>query len=327
MTSSLYDELVPMDVSGSQTNQQDDEDDLVEMDIVEDPKPRSNESWESYVKRVGKDVALQFIKGTASGALGSYGNIAELLGLKQPDEPPERLKAKHGREFDILEKMNQGQAPSFTELLEITDDDQFPDIWKLPTSRGIEEIIEPYIGEPETMAGRYAKRGGSIYGGGLALGATAPIPAGAAAIAGQTTEEVGGGPGAQLISEIAALVLTQGRGGGPKSGNRAVQQRMDALKELGYTDEEITLAVNASKENMSRSRLAKRTDKVERAFESVQEKGEHLVDNILAEAFPGIEEGAQSVHSAASEIYGDAVRAAEKKWQNKILTKLIDEAI
>ena len=186
------------------------------------------------------DFSKQGAQGFGIGLLGTYGDVLDLLGLQATDVLPGE-KAKIGRDFDILEKMNQGEKPSFGELMELSDEDVIPRYSRLASSRQVEEHGKQLglVSEPKTAAGRYGRRMGRLGGGGVAFGGggiIAPIVAGAA---GQTLEELGAPPWAQAAAEIIAALKF-----GPKtnvpvtSKTKEVEKVLKDLRKAGYSEKE-----------------------------------------------------------------------------------------
>jgi len=264
-------------------------------------------------EQIAKDVAKQGIKETLIGAGGTYGDLLELAGL--PQGPSAATKAKHGRDFDVLEKMNQpGYKPSFSDIYSLSDDDDIlPASGGFPTTKGLSELSDLLggPGEAETPAGKYAGRMGRLYGSGLAFGQVNPLPAVAAGGAGQATEDLGGGPLTQMAAEIATLLLTQGRGAGKTlvgSAKQDVQTKINQLRSLGYTEQDITLAINHASKGKKAGIKASKGAKTEQAFEDVIERSDQMVSDILTSEIPGIERGTQHVHQMASDAYGAVAR-------------------
>ena len=65
------------------------------------------------------DFGKQAVQGVGIGALGTYGDILDMLGLQSKETLPGE-QAKYSREFDILEKMERGEVPSAGELMELS---------------------------------------------------------------------------------------------------------------------------------------------------------------------------------------------------------------
>jgi hypothetical protein len=268
---------------------------------------KSKELQKSYLD-IAKDVGKQATKETLIGAGGAYGDLLELAHLDVKELPGQ--KARRKGQFDILEKMKDpNYKPSAGELLMLSeDDDLLPETFGLPTSENLRDLND-FVGgpgEPETAAGKYAARSGKFYGQGLAFGQVNPGPAVAAGVAGQAVEDAGGGPLLQAAAEITALLATPG--GGTKkllsSNKKEVAEKINQLRKLGYTEEDITLAINSAYKDSKTARLASKGKKTEKAFENLSENSDKIVKDILAAEIPGIERGTQHVHDLASDFYG-----------------------
>ncbi len=266
--------------------------------------------------KIGKDVAKQAGKELLIGVGGTYGDLFSLIGkatgLENKGEA-EGYEAKTDIESDILGKLQKpGYIPSIGELQTLSDEDILPTATRLPTSedlRNANELIGG-PGEAETLPGKVAGRSGRIYGAGLATGQINPIPALIAGTAGQATEELGGGPLLQAGAEIVSLLLTQGRGQPLSSINTEVRQNIENLRRLGYTDEQITLAINSAYRNSKVAKIASKGRKTEEAFEDFTTRSDQMVSDILTSEIPGIERGTQHVHQLASDAYGHVANNA-----------------
>lgn len=306
-----------------------DESDGEDLDAFADYRPREEEieevkaekrkpkkpptTWESV-----KDYAKQATKETLIGVGGTWGDLAELAGLGNKGGTPGQ-KSRWDAEAEILDKMNQpGYKPSFSDIYMLSgDSDIAPEPFSLPTTKDLESVND-FLGgpgEPETDAGRYGKRQGRLYGSGLAFGQVNPIPALAAGGVGQVVEDQGGGPLLQAASEIATLLLTQGRGAGKTlvgSAKKEVSDKINKLRQLGYTEEEITLAINSASKGKNLGIKASKGAKTEQAFENFAEHSNQMVSDILTAEIPGIERGVANVHQMASDAYGQVAREASQ---------------
>ncbi len=261
-------------------------------------------------REIAKDVAKQGGKELLIGLGGTYGDLAELAGLNK-QIPSQEAKPK--QDFETLEKLSRpGYKPSFADISSLSeDDDLMPASTQLPTSeslRGFNEAVGG-PGKAETEPGRYAGRIGKLAGQGLAFGQVNPAPAAVAGGAGQYVEEQGGSPLAQAAAEIAGLLLTPaGKARALTSGKEKVRGMIDELRNLGYTDEQITLAINSANKNSKLVKAASKGTKTEQAFENFAEHSDDLIGNILAKEVPGFEKGAQEVHQLASDAYGEVAK-------------------
>lgn len=278
------------------------------IDIEPATKEKSPELKNSYAKIFG-DVAKQGIKETLIGAGGTYGDLLDLAGLNNKEADQQR----NTRDFETLERIQQpGYKPTTQDISSLEDDSDYPTSFSLPTSENLRSVNEAIggPGEPETPQGKYAQRAGKLYGAGIPFGQVNPIPAIAAGVVGQGVEDLGGGPLLQTASEIVTLLATQGKSGAVSSSKKAVQDKIDSLRKLGYADEQITLAINAAHKNGKRAKIASKGGKTEQAFEDFATKSDDLISNIISGEVPGIERGSKYVHELASDAYGQVAKEA-----------------
>ncbi len=280
------------------------------LDVDVNPEEKSPELQHSYLEIFG-DVAKQGIKETLIGAGGTWGDLAELAGVNKQTE---FSKQRNSRDNEILERMNKpGYKPSFEDIDALSgEDDIIPSSFQLPTSQNLRDVNEAIggPGEAETGPGRYAARTGRLYGSGLAMGQLNPLPALAAGGVGQSVEELGGGPLAQTAAEIITLIGTQGRSGKNllNSSKKEVQDKINKLRQLGYTEEDITLAINSASKGKKGGVNASKSAKTEKAFENFAEKSDDIVEGILSSEIPGVEKGISKVHEMASDAYGQVAK-------------------
>lgn len=277
----------------------------------------SNENIEPTSLEKTADYGKQFGKGLLIGAGGTWGDLAELAGLNT--KVSEADNAKNFRDYETLDRIQKSGKPTWEDIVNLEGDDASPS-FKLPTTDDLESANAALGGpseNPETTAGKFGKRQGRLVGGGAVLGAqglvggvAAPI---VAATAGQTVEELGGGPLAQGAAEIATLLLTQGRGSGKtlvSSAKKEVQDKINKLRQLGYTEQDITLAINSASKGKVGPISASKGTKTEQAFENFAEHSQDIISDILTSEIPGISGGTQNVHRIASNAYGQVVQQA-----------------
>ncbi len=266
--------------------------------------PKQEElSFGEYAKDFGKQTA----QGFGIGALGTYGDILDLLGLQSKEILPGE-KEKYNREFDILQKTQEGHAPSFGELMELSGDDEIaPRFSRIPSSKDIESMGKNVglVSEPETAAGRYGKRIGRLAGGGAAFGATglaAPIVGGAA---GQTLEEAGAPPWAQAAAEmIAALKFAPKTNVPITSKSKEVEEVIKDLRKSGYAEKDITLAKSALEERKILKKYASLTPEAENAITQGVKNSEELLKQQIKKGLPGYAEGGLPyLEKQASNVY------------------------
>lgn len=279
------------------------------IEISQGSSEPSKELKNSYAKILG-DVAKQGTKETLIGAGGAYGDLLELVGAGGQSEAD---KQRNSSDFDILQRMEQpGYKPNYADISSLTEDSSLPAARWLPTSNDLRTVNEAIggPGEPETPQGKYAARSGKIYGQGLAFGQVNPTPAVLAGSAGQAVEDLGGGPLLQGAAEIATLIATQGKGIPLTSAKKDVKEKIKALRELGYSDQDITLAINAAHKNSRKAQIASKGAKTEQAFEDFSSNSDKIVGDILAGEIAGFEKGSKHVHQMASDAYGQVAKEA-----------------
>jgi len=254
-----------------------------------------------------REAAVHGAKGLARGAIGSYGNVLDIAGLS-PKGQAFGEKERRAHEFEILKKMEQpGYVPSYGELMSLSDEG-FPS-YRFPTSEDVESLMRQLGApeEPETAAGRYASRIGEFVGAGSAFGAPAVVPSAIAGAAGQSLEEIGAPKWAQAAAEIATLLKTGKVKGGLNATNPEIKGKLADLKQMGFSDQDLTLAMNALKERGVVEKLAKETGHSNKIFEKSFSNMSERFNEQLAKAYPGLEEGLPAMKEAAGEIF-DSVK-------------------
>jgi hypothetical protein len=267
-----------------------------------------NKPKETTPGEYASDFATQGAQGFGIGGLGTYGDILDLLGLQAKETLPGE-KEKYNREFDVLEKMNKGEErPSFSDLMELSDDDSIaPRYSRLPSSQDIENIGKKggIVTEPKTAAGRYGKRIGKLAGSGAVLGANAvkaPIVAGAA---GQTLEEAGFPPWVQAAAEIAVTLKTAYKSSVPvTSKSPEVKKVLSDLRKAGYSEQDITLAKSALEERKLLKKYSSLTPEAENSIIKGVKNSEELFKNEIKKGLPGYAEGGLPyLEKQASKVY------------------------
>lgn len=300
---------------------QDDEEDLdrfsnfrpVPEKVEERKKERYKEENPTFSEGA-PDYTKQFAKGTLIGAGGLYGDLAQLAGIRPKDIPGQEERSS--AEYDVLTRMKDPDyKPSFFDLELLSGDSEGVGAYNLPTSQSLEEFsdLSGASGEPENIAGRFGKRQGRLYGSGLAFGQFNPLPSLIAGGVGQLVEEKGGSPAQQLVAEIAAFLLTPTKSSGQlgAKASQEVKDKINQLRKLGYTDEDITLALNAQSKGKNLGVKAFKGERTEKAFEDAIERSNDLVSDILSSEIPGIDKGIKEVHQIASDAYGQVAKQAQ----------------
>lgn len=296
---------------------------------IDIPKEKSLELEKSYREILG-DIAKQGTKEFLIGAGGAYGDLLELA----PKSPG--IEARHASDFEALERLNDpNSSPSLADLYSLSDEGISSEGFKLPSSENLRSASEAIggPGQAETTQGRYVGRIAKNYGASVATGNLNPAGAILSGAAGQTVEERGGGHLAQAAAEIIGMlagdkggkVLARKAGMTPQatlgSSKKAIQEEINRLRALGYTDEEITLAINRAHKNASK--LASKGEKTEEAFEKFSKKSDELVSDILSTEIEGYEKGSEYVHQLSRDAYGKVIEGSEKiKLKN--LDKFVD---
>lgn len=279
-------------------------------DIAPISSEKSPELKNDYAK-IFKDVLKQGAKETLIGVGGAYGDLQELLGLR-PDQ--ESQKKKNLKEHETLQKLDENGQASLSDIMSLSEDSDLPRTLDLPTSGDIRKASN-FLGgpgEPETTPGKLAGRVGGLLGQGAAFGVVNPVGPIVGGAAGQAVEELGGGPLLQSAAEIAGLIASQGKSWKTNIANKNVQQQVDALRNLGYTDEQITLAINSAYKDGKATALASKSARTEQAFEDFASKSDDVISDILSSEVPGIEKGTKHIHEMASDAYAKVVEDASK---------------
>lgn len=257
----------------------------------EAPKEAKVHSWGDIIS----DVFKQGIKETAIGAGGTVGD------LYQASKP----------NADLIDINPLQFAPTTDKLREVNEAAGGP-------------------GEAETGYGRAAGNIGKLYGSGLPFGQINPLPAIVGGLAGEGVKELGGGPLLQGAAEIASMILTPTKW--PtlvNSARKAVQEKIANLMKLGYTEKEVTLAVNSASKGKKLGVKAHKGAKTEQAFEDFSQKSDQLVNDILSTEIAGYEEGSKHVHKLASNAYGEVLEQGKNvkiKDTEKFFNKM-DKAV
>lgn len=280
------------------------------------------------------DVGKQGAQGFGIGGLGTYGDILDLLGLQSKETLP-GAKSKYNREFDVLQKTQEGGTLSTGEIMELSEDDEIaPRFSRLPNSQEVENFGKEFglVSEPKTAAGRYARRIGKLGGGGVALGSTAvasPILAGAA---GQTLEEMGFPPWVQALAEIVIGIKSA-----PKKANvpvtsktKEVEETISNLRKAGFSEKDITLAKSALEERKILKKYASLTPEAENSIQQGLKNSEELFKQQVKKGLPGYAEGGLPyLEKQASNVYQSMEElAASVPIKNKEpVKKSIEETI
>lgn len=238
---------------------------------IKEAEPFSFKEIPGYLGQSLKETAIHGAKGVAKG-LGTLGSLYEMASVK-----PEGAKQI------------------------------------IPTSEDIGKFLE-YLGVPKeakTVAGRTAGRIGEFVGGGAIFGAPALVPSAVAGTVGQALEEAGAPKWAQAAGEIVTFLKTGKHPKGVLSSSPELQEHIKDLKNLGFSDQDITLAKNALEKRGLLKKVSKETGKTQKVFEeSFKNIGEKFNEQ-LVKVYPGLEEGIPSMKEVASEILNNVTERAK----------------
>lgn len=276
---------------------------------------------ESYIKKTLKEIPTQFAKEAISGFGGTYGDILDLLGLQSKDILP-------GEQFQY--ERESKSTPE--ELINLVDaDDVLPRYSRIPSSKQVRGIAEELgtAKEAETSLGKFAGRVGRFAGAGAAFGHPLLGTAVKAGAAGQALEELGAPEWAQAAGEIIATLGKSGSKVPLSSKNLQVQQSIDKLRKLGYSEKDLTLAKNALEDRNVLTSFSKMTPKAKNVFNQTLKNSEETFNNILNDVIPGLEHGIEQVGKNSAQFYkGISDLASEVPITNKsIFNKKLDKAI
>lgn len=225
-----------------------------------------------------KDVGEQVFTKGVSGAIGSYGNILEAFGLQSPEErsilPGQR--EVYNIQSDILEKINRGERPSFSDLYLLSDDDIAPTYSRLPTSKEIENLLESAtgIGEGKTPAGRISGRGAKFFGEGVTLpggGLKSLFGLGASGVAGQSIRESEGSETLATGIEIGGPILQSLTSGKLFPKTKEGKELLSGGKKIGLTEKQLTPLLQSENKTAILSKFARKGTKSKKLFNSIKE--------------------------------------------------------
>lgn len=224
-----------------------------------------------------KDIGQQVISKGISGVTGSYGNVLEAFGLQTPESQiTPAQEQRYSSQFDVLEKSRQGERPSFSDLLSLSDE-EYPDISRLPTSKEVSKGIKDVtgIGEGETPVGRIAGRGAEFLGEAAALpggGTKALLSTGGAGIAGQTLRETGAPESLASGTEIVGSILPAVVQGKLVPRGSVAQEIVDAGRKIGLSEKMITPLIQSEKKVATVGKVARKGESTKKLFGQIKEK-------------------------------------------------------
>lgn len=234
-----------------------------------------------------KDVGQQVLSKGISGIGGAYGNILDTFGLqnKEGETLPENEDLS-AIKSQIIDKMNRGEAPSYGELMLLTDDDPLPRNARLPTSKDIQGGIEKYtgIGKGKTPAGRIAGHGAQFAGEGLALGGGGKALATLAGAggAGQGLREAGINEvlasGTEILGSLSPAAITKKLAPSTKAGKDIVE----AGRKIGLSEAQIAPLTHRETTTHALSKVARKGKKTTERFDSIKKGLNDSYSNIKA---------------------------------------------
>lgn len=243
------------------------------LSVKEKEKQDNQFGWLDTAKDIGEQVLSKGIAGFG----GAYGNILDTFGIQtKPGETLPGKEAINKVQFDILDKMNRGEAPSFGELMLLSDDDDIaPNYNRLPNSNQIKEEIKDLtgIGEGKTPEGRIAGQGAQFLGEGIPLGGGGKALAvlGGGGLAGQGIREAGGPEGLATAVEIGIPLLHGVVSSTLAPTSKASKEIADAGRKIGLTEKQITPLIQGENKSSVISKVARKGTKTKNLFGSIKE--------------------------------------------------------
>lgn len=307
--------FIPIDFTEYESEQKD-KSSFTPIDFSEYHSP----SFVQRLKNIGKDVAQQFVKGGSQGLLGTYGDILDIAGIQSKRTLP-------GEE--ALYKVESEATPE--QLIGMQEDDVLPRYSRLPSSNDIGSLLSG-LGVPEegkTTAGRYAHRFGQFLGSGASVGIPALKSSAISSTVGQTLEETGAPKWLQATGEILSLLKTGKVKKGSSVNSVELKNEMENLKNLGFSDQDITLAINGLEKKGILKKFSKQTGKSEKTFQESISNVSDKFNQQLAKSFPGLEKGLPKMREAASELFDGVKQRSEGLVINdpSIFIKKAEQAI
>lgn len=241
--------------------------------VKEKEKEDNQFSWLDTAKDIGQQVLSKGIAGIG----GAYGNILDTFGLQtKPGETLPGQKAINDIQFGILEKMNRGETPTFSELMLLSDDDIVSNFNRLPNSAQVKEGIKGLtgIGEGKTPEGRIAGRGAEFLGEGAATGGglKALVGLGLSGAAGQGIREAGGPEWAASGTEIAGSLAPSLVSKKLIPSSKGAKDVVESGRKIGLSEAQITPLIQSEKKVSTLSKVARKGTKTKELFGQIKEK-------------------------------------------------------
>lgn len=237
---------------------------------------QKNEIKYSFLE-TARDIGEQALTKGAAGIGGAYGNILQALGLQLGEgETLPGQQARSSQQFNVLEKMERGEVPSYGEFLQLSDDEVAPNIVRLPTSKEIQSGIEQFtgIGQGKTPAGRIAGRAAEFAGESVPTGggAKALLGLGLSGAAGQGLRESGAPEALATGTEIAGAIVPSLIQGKVFPRKQEAQELAKAGRKLGLSESQLTPLVQGEGKAALLSKVARKGTRTKELFGSIKEK-------------------------------------------------------
>lgn len=219
-----------------------------------------------------KDIGEQIVSKGVAGFGGAYGNILDTLGLQSKEVLPGE-QAKYLREFDALSKLENGEKPSVSDLMELSDNDELPRYSRLPNSQELQSLTG--VGEGRTPAGRIAGRGSEFLGEGLAIpggGVKGLASLGVSGLAGQGIREAGGPEALATGIEIGGSIIPSAFQGKVSPIGKEAKRIAEAGRSLGLNERQIAPLIQGETKTAILSKVARKGTKTKQVFDSIKEK-------------------------------------------------------
>jgi hypothetical protein len=247
--------------------------DSISLEASEPEKSNISKINDSLTTKKIASGAGQFGKSALTGALGTYGDILNLIGLSPKKSTTPGQEALYKAEFEASEK----------DLPFLQDEDILPRYSKLPTTEEVASHIDSE--EPSSRAERYIQRAGRAVGSGATLGGSIGTLGQLARVStiGQTAKEMG-------APEWVASTLELGSLFGLKALAKSIPDQkklkkfIEYSRDKGLTEEEISGLIKGERRLKALGKLSKKSGKSERLLRSIDEKAGGAYDSLKNEA-------------------------------------------
>lgn len=294
---------------------------------------QQTESKSNIIRDIGEQIAAKGI----SGAAGSYGNIAEALGIQtKSGEILPGQKERFKIQSNILDKANRGEPLSSQEIGFISEDEELAPALRFPTTeefgRGIEKTIG--IGEGKTTPGRIAGRAAQFAGetavlpGGL--GTKALATSAGAGTAGQALRELGAPEAIATGTEIAAQIIPSAISKTLAPTAKGAKDLVKSGRSIGLSEAQITPLVQGETKAATLSKVARKGSKTKELFGSIKEKLSDSYTSIKSrpEAKIKLKNGEQDkLINSFNEIHKELSKTLAPSPEKEAALKFIEKSI